>query len=903
MKKLLYSWVFLIILFTVYISNALEAHVFYYLHGGLTPDGRSGVYRANMQTGEVHPVFFVNARLGTIQLIEQGKKLWITTGSQRYIVNNDGTDVQQITDDFPNLGETHPVWTSNGIMYGVMSPVDRVGRYNLQTKEYTEIPFQGYTDFTAKPENLRFSHDGKTIAFYAGGNALGYVNDQFTAVDLVEYCRYRGHGFVISPDGKYTFKSGIIEFYPPGPNKHDPYITILDDESRRGIGDCPYDYGYAMQANHNLFMDNDNPARVENNSEWLIAGGPLAADGVHDPYRHLQDESPWKLFMLKWSDPQEIYQIPGPRTFSSNTPHHTCGWIGPLPNPHSGPAVGLDQLEITLYAGETGGTKTIVAKNVGLEGDIGSISVSKSSDADWLTTSITSGMGHEITLTADPSKMADAEQCTLTVTSSSTQNSIKCIVLGVNATRIAAPTDLRYEAKGAYLRDIELTWTDNSSNENSFQIERSESDTLNWKVLGSVDANQTSFTDTNVSYGRHYYRVRSTTRTLKALSDYEKTLSVTVTGNEWIHLESPSNGEKLLAGSTYPISWTGRNISLYTVLYSVDGGRSWEDLAATGEAITPEESRFDWEVPASGMKECIIKVSDYEQTISSNTVSIEIVDNPGEPLPAGEITTLLQLEYRGPYIPTGYVNEVLLDKVLQRRIWHDGEMVSTIGDRDYVWRKTTVDSQWVDNRNPENWSSLHSLTVYNPRPRKAKFGISVSGVTIASSQVDSLTVYMDGAELFSKGGPNNSRNKIYDESDVFDIPVGYVDFIFRYRELTAESWFTVELLDESGEPLTDINTIMPEASKPIVTIRPKALAEKTLPLALTAVKAHAGFALRFQAHSPWTLHVLTANGRTAFSASGKPGVTHLPIGGLSRGVFFVRMLQSSGMTVKRILLH
>lgn len=58
---------------------------------------------------------------------------------------------------------------------------------------------------------------------------------------------------------------------------------------------------------------------------------------------------------------------------------------------------------------------------------------------------------------------------------------------------------------------IVLNWTDNSSNETGFQIERSLSATTGFALAGTVAANTTSYTSTGLAAGtQYYYRVRAT---------------------------------------------------------------------------------------------------------------------------------------------------------------------------------------------------------------------------------------------------------------------------------------------------------------------------------------------------------------------------------------------------------
>jgi len=53
---------------------------------------------------------------------------------------------------------------------------------------------------------------------------------------------------------------------------------------------------------------------------------------------------------------------------------------------------------------------------------------------------------------------------------------------------------------------VTLTWSDNSSNETGFKIERS-NDGENFVVIGTTSANINTFIDTNIGVGTYWYRV------------------------------------------------------------------------------------------------------------------------------------------------------------------------------------------------------------------------------------------------------------------------------------------------------------------------------------------------------------------------------------------------------------
>jgi hypothetical protein len=72
-----------------------------------------------------------------------------------------------------------------------------------------------------------------------------------------------------------------------------------------------------------------------------------------------------------------------------------------------------------------------------------------------------------------------------------------------------APSNLI--ASGQTMDSIQLTWTDNSNNENGFQVERCEGrDCTSFEFIGQLGANHTAVIDTGLPSGTIYqYRVRA----------------------------------------------------------------------------------------------------------------------------------------------------------------------------------------------------------------------------------------------------------------------------------------------------------------------------------------------------------------------------------------------------------
>ena len=90
---------------------------------------------------------------------------------------------------------------------------------------------------------------------------------------------------------------------------------------------------------------------------------------------------------------------------------------------------------------------------------------------------------------------------------------------------LAAPTNLSSGSMNS--NQINLSWTDNSSNEINFRVERS-TDGTNWTLAGTASQNATSFTDSTVpGQGNYYYRVYAN---CGMKSDYSNVIQVSNVG-------------------------------------------------------------------------------------------------------------------------------------------------------------------------------------------------------------------------------------------------------------------------------------------------------------------------------------------------------------------------------------
>ena len=153
-----------------------------------------------------------------------------------------------------------------------------------------------------------------------------------------------------------------------------------------------------------------------------------------------------------------------------------------------------------------------------------------------------------------------------------TANVLNKFLTGSGQSGIAAPSNLVATAVSA--TSVNLTWSDNSSNEDNFVVERS-SDQTNWSTV-TLPANSFSYSDTGLNPGVYYYRVKAT-KTAGTSSNYSNTATADtqLLSPTFLTATSPS-GHKVV------LSWTDNASSetAYTVERSLDGSTNWTVLSS-----------------------------------------------------------------------------------------------------------------------------------------------------------------------------------------------------------------------------------------------------------------------------------------------------------------------------------
>jgi titin len=146
----------------------------------------------------------------------------------------------------------------------------------------------------------------------------------------------------------------------------------------------------------------------------------------------------------------------------------------------------------------------------------------------------------------------------------------------------AAPSALTATANSA--NQITLAWSDNSTGEDGFKIERSPTNQNNFVQVAAVNANATSYADTGLSPAtKYYYRVRAYVTTASLDSPYSNAANATT-------LSAPAAPTTLSAAaassSQINLTWTDKstNETGFKISRSLDG-TAFAPIATVGQNI------------------------------------------------------------------------------------------------------------------------------------------------------------------------------------------------------------------------------------------------------------------------------------------------------------------------------
>jgi hypothetical protein len=220
----------------------------------------------------------------------------------------------------------------------------------------------------------------------------------------------------------------------------------------------------------------------------------------------------------------------------------------------------------------------------------------------WLTVTL-SGAGNAQTLTnaVTVTGLTDgAYSDTVAVSGGGASNRVTYVVNLTVGSAPSAPSNLAGTVTPDVVSSsVNLTWTDNASNETQFIVER-QAGTGVWAQRGTALANATTFTDTGVAAGSFNYRVSAKNAT--GTSPASNVAAVTVALKAQITITGPLVATPLKAGDTVYISWTTANMTSILLEYSIDDGVTFVLMDGITGQLLPADARwnhFPFKVPAS----------------------------------------------------------------------------------------------------------------------------------------------------------------------------------------------------------------------------------------------------------------------------------------------------------------
>ncbi len=153
----------------------------------------------------------------------------------------------------------------------------------------------------------------------------------------------------------------------------------------------------------------------------------------------------------------------------------------------------------------------------------------------------------------------------------------------VSASPPAAPSGLN--AVAISKTRIDLSWTDNSSDEDGFKIERSPNGTSGWTQIATVGANVTSYNNTGLTCDTgYYYRVRAYNG--NSNSGYSNTANETTTTCPPPNAPSGLNASAI-SQTQIDLSWTDNSSDEdgFKIERSPNGTSSWTQIATVGANV------------------------------------------------------------------------------------------------------------------------------------------------------------------------------------------------------------------------------------------------------------------------------------------------------------------------------
>jgi hypothetical protein len=508
-----------------------------------------------------------------------GRSICFFGGNSIYIANNDGTGIQKVCDSY-NSRSGRPSWSTTGHIWWSEN-TNAVYRVNVSSKTreiyWPNCPAQGHDEVIV--EQLTVSVDGTR----GESNGNGKVNSLDLVNKLVVAQPVGGCAGAISFDGQYMVIQGTS---PTTPGSDGGFNGTWLKDFATGATVAYVNLVAGAKAYYH--------SGSKNNTDFFVA---RSLDGTY-----LNG-----AILGKFSTQQSKAVFP-----SSGAWIPSDFWCGPLPGAVQTPVVALNKTLLTFTSSGTNpAAQTVTVSNAGA-GTLSAVTVARRST--WLTVTRT-GSGNDQTLTnaVDVTGLADgAYQDTVTVSGGGASNTVSYAVNLTIGSAPAVPSDLAaVVTQGVQSSSVTLTWSDNSTNETWFYIERQVA-SGSWGLRAQVNADITTYTDTGLAANSYSYRVRARNSNGTSLPSNVATLSVAL--QPYIALLSPLPPAQLTVGETVTLSWNALNMTSVVIEYSIDDGETYHlmpGLAGQLEPTDPRWNNFQWQVPSSPLNAVYINIASY----------------------------------------------------------------------------------------------------------------------------------------------------------------------------------------------------------------------------------------------------------------------------------------------------
>jgi len=528
-----------------------------------------------------------------------------------YTTDNDGGNPEHIC-DFTNHDGQAATWCTDGYIYWCEN-TNAIYRVNVATKQketyWDEPDIKGYdfAEYGPKIQDMIVSNDGR-LASARGGGSVSVFN--LEEKYLLNYGKGGCSGW-ISPNGdRVAHPYTCCVPFPDGASSHNTVVAVENiPDTRDSTLIRPVEiFLWPPGQPHGATTARAGWFRWAKNDNNYTAGRAMGDSSALGAIVYDVRTGEWM------NVPMSDYKV--------------CSmWMGTLPSPtDTGPKIAVTPTSVLLSSASL--TANVGVANTG-SGILGTLDITES--AAWLEVAV-SGSGNDQTLafTATVGSLDDGTyRTTVTVSGGGAENAANVAVTFNVGVYLTAPRGVTAAADTS--DNVLVRWTDESTQETGFAIERSTDDSA-FDEVGRVAADVTSYTDTLPGVGTHRYRVRAFDAS--SYSSYSDTGQATIATAGSITITNPLGGETFTAGQEVHVTWTAENIGAVKLQYTTDGGDTWSSVTSGAGIFTTDDEWGDytWVVPQVSTEQALILISDYNEgpasslsglfTITPNTATV-----------------------------------------------------------------------------------------------------------------------------------------------------------------------------------------------------------------------------------------------------------------------------------------